>query len=177
MCIIRLQAITPARKCEISHWLLVGRRTYGHVTIKFLGWIDDQIFLLWGSDIKVKFDISFFRPCIWWYSWLYVRHSGCHSLVYYRTKAPGWWVFGKRIHSAGLSDHWEWKGNYGCFQGTHHSAHGRNCEKGQTKKKTYVTIEHYHESHHGILRPQNKTNKWLFSYLNCQRIHEYNFKH
>ena len=24
-----------------------------------------------------------------------------------------------------------------------HSAHGRNCEKGQTKKKTYFTIEHY----------------------------------
>ena len=141
MCIIRLHAITLARKCEISLWLPVGRRTYGHVTIKFLGWIDNQFFfLLWGSDIKVKCDLSFFRPCIWWYSWLCVRHSGCHSLVYYRTKAPCW-VFGKRIHSAGLSDRSEWKRNYGCFQGTHHSVHGRNCEKGQTKKKTYVTIE------------------------------------
>ena len=45
MCNIWLQAPTLARKCEISHFI-VQRNGWadGHVTTKFLGWIENQIF-------------------------------------------------------------------------------------------------------------------------------------
>lgn len=44
---MRLQALTLARKCQISQWLPCGAdgRTYAHMTTKFLGWTDSQIFL------------------------------------------------------------------------------------------------------------------------------------
>ena len=43
----RLQAPTLARKFDISHWFACAAdgRVDGHVIIKFLGWMDYQIFL------------------------------------------------------------------------------------------------------------------------------------
>ena len=62
MCHIRLQAPTLAKKCEISHSLPCGEdgrvngRSDGRTVTcvqKFLGWIDNQIFLALGLRARV----------------------------------------------------------------------------------------------------------------------------
>ena len=50
----KLLAPSLDRKFEFSHWFLCGadgKSTYGHVIIKFLGWIDYQNFPRYGASL------------------------------------------------------------------------------------------------------------------------------